>query len=834
MNSIQNENPELNLASGFLHNTAENIFLTGKAGTGKTTFLQNLKKSCPKRMVVLAPTGVAAINAGGVTIHSFFQLPFGPWLPGGRVEPGGEFKKGLNARYHKFSREKLNIIRSIDLLVIDEISMVRADLLDGIDELLRRFRDHRKPFGGLQLLLIGDIQQLAPVVKNDEWELLKDFYENPFFFSSKALKESGFLTIELKRIYRQTDQDFIQLLNNIRHNLNVSDTIAKLNNRYIPGVQNSSDGGIILTTHNYQAKEINDERLNKLPGKLYSFSARIEGDFPEYSYPTDLTLQLKAGAQVMFVKNDSSPDKRYFNGKIGVIESFTDDYIVVRCKNDTESIRVTAEVWQNARYGLNKGTNEIVETVTGTFTQYPLKTAWAITIHKSQGLTFDKVIIDAANAFAHGQVYVALSRCRTLEGLTLSSPVSSRALITDSSVSHFTEKIAGSHPGENDLRNAMLTYEQTLLHELFDFSTLQSRINEFMYVIAENRADVLTTHLESLQNLQSKINDNIHDIERKFKTQLDSLLLQEGDIRKNTALQERITKAVPYFVEKIESVVIDFLNTGKSIEVDNEVLADTLADRLKKLSDVIGKKLATLQASKNGFILSSYLDARAKASIEKPEQKKQPRQSEQVANSNPDLYQTIRKWRNEKAESLDLPPYMILQNKTMVEISERVPASLMELKKINGIGKRKLSEFGDEILKIIEESGTIVNREPLPEIEPSVMVETPKTKVNTRQITLDMFQSGKTIAEIAKERNLTLSTIEGHLARYIETGQLSISLFLTEDKVAEISAYFSSAENWTLSAAKEYFGEKFSYGELRMVQAHLKADSEFVDVDLGV
>lgn len=281
----QQDNPELSLAYGFLQNTAENVFLTGKAGTGKTTFLHNLRKSSPKRMVVLAPTGVAAINAGGVTIHSFFQMPFGPWIPGGRGEPvaGGDFKKRPSAKFHGFSREKLNIIRIVDLIVIDEISMVRADLLDGIDETLRRFRDHNRPFGGVQLLMIGDIQQLAPVIKDEEWEILKQYYETPFFFGSKALKKSNYVTIEMKRVYRQSDPEFIDLLNRVRHADGDPKTIAQINKRHVPGMVPEIEGCIILTTHNYQAKRINEDRMNKLAGASFNFTARVEGEFPEYS-----------------------------------------------------------------------------------------------------------------------------------------------------------------------------------------------------------------------------------------------------------------------------------------------------------------------------------------------------------------------------------------------------------------------------------------------------------------------------------------------------------------------------------------------------------------------
>ncbi|MDZ7742909.1 MAG: PIF1 family DEAD/DEAH box helicase [Bacteroidota bacterium] len=415
------ENKQLQLAFDFVQYTGNNIFLTGKAGTGKTTFLHNLKKQSPKRMVVVAPTGVAAINAGGVTIHSFFQVSFGPQVPGYE-------EQGAGAAYKRFSKEKINIMKSLDLLVIDEISMVRADLLDAIDAVLRKYKNRRQPFGGVQLLMIGDLQQLAPVVKEDEWHILQQHYDTPFFFSSQALQQTSFTSIELKHVYRQSDQDFIELLNKIRDNNLDQQVVDVLNTRYIPGFKADEQGYITLTTHNAKARNINESRLQRLPGKTESFIAEVHGKFPDYNYPTDEKLVLKEGAQVMFVKNDPSPDKEYYNGKIGKIKSFVDDCVLVECPGENFTIQVVPVEWQNVKYGLDPETKAITEEIEGSFTQVPLKLAWAITIHKSQGLTFEKAIIDAEAAFAHGQVYVALSRCKSLEGLVLSSKIGRVAL----------------------------------------------------------------------------------------------------------------------------------------------------------------------------------------------------------------------------------------------------------------------------------------------------------------------------------------------------------------------------------------------------------------------
>ena len=466
-------NDQLQLAFDFVQYTGKHIFLTGKAGTGKTTFLHQLKRNSPKRMVVVAPTGVAAINAGGVTIHSFFQLPFGPFLP---AENSGIPNPGSTDGFQKFNREKVAILKSLDLLVIDEISMVRADLLDGIDSVLRRYKDRNQPFGGVQLLMIGDLQQLAPVVKDDEWSLLRPHYETIYFFSSKALKKTDYISIELTHIFRQRDEAFIKLLNKIRDNNADQLTLDDLNKRYLPDfVTKDGDGYITLTTHNYQSQELNGSKLAKLPSKVHEFKASIEGEFPEYSYPTDFELRLKVGAQVMFVKNDISREKLYYNGKIGTVIKIEDDLVHVRCQGDEDDIVAGRVEWQNTKYTIADQTKEIKESILGVFSQIPLKLAWAITIHKSQGLTFEKAIIDAKAAFAHGQVYVALSRCKTLEGMVLSTPISNHSLKSDSRISVFNEDIHQNPPGNALLEESKLEFQRLLLMELFDFQPLLRR-----------------------------------------------------------------------------------------------------------------------------------------------------------------------------------------------------------------------------------------------------------------------------------------------------------------------------------------------------------------------
>lgn len=540
------QNSELALAWQFIENTGTHLFLTGKAGTGKTTFLRRLKQESPKRMVVLAPTGIAAINAGGVTIHSFFQIPFAPYVP--------ESSFSTNATYRfRFGKEKINIIRSMDLLVIDEISMVRADLLDAVDEMLRRYRDHHKPFGGVQLLMIGDLQQLAPVVKEEEWQMLKKYYDTPYFFSSLALKQTEYCTIELKTVYRQNDGVFLDLLNRIRENHCDSQVLEALNRRCLPGFQPRKEEGYIrLVTHNYQAQLINNYELEQLPGRSYAFRATIDGKFPEYSYPTDEVLELKKGAQVMFVKNDSSGEHRYYNGMIGEVTAVSASSIEVRAKDSGEDFLLQEEEWANAKYVLDEESKEIVEDIEGTFRQFPLKLAWAITIHKSQGLTFERAIIDASSSFAHGQTYVALSRCKTLEGLVLSAPLSARAVISDREVDRFTETARRNEPDEQRFHSLQRAYFHELLTGLFDFQPLEQVLQHYVRLIDEHLYKLYPNQLTAYKEEMERFREKVIKVAQKFGMQYNRLIDAAQNYATDKTLQERIVAGAKYFKKEME------------------------------------------------------------------------------------------------------------------------------------------------------------------------------------------------------------------------------------------------------------------------------------------
>lgn len=704
---MSTSNPELDLAWRIVENTGMHMFLTGKAGTGKTTFLKELKRRSPKRMVVTAPTGIAAINADGMTLHSFFQLPFAPYIP------DTVFNAGKDAYRYRFSKEKIRIIRSIDLLVIDEISMVRADLLDAVDNVLRRYRSSHLPFGGVQLLMIGDLQQLAPVVKAEEWELLSKHYDTPYFFSSRALAETQYATIELKQTYRQTDAHFLNLLNRVRTNTADRRVLEELNRRYKPQfVPPKEERYIRLTTHNILAQNINEGELGKIDRPTFVFNAVITGKFPEYSYPTDETLTLKQGAQIMFVKNDRSPEKRYFNGMIGEITAIDEKGFYVRSKDYPEEIRVEQEQWDNSRYTLNEKTMEITEEIEGTFSQFPVRLAWAITIHKSQGLTFSHAIIDAHDSFAHGQVYVALSRCRTLEGMVLSTPLGSGAIICDNTVERYTSGIERRTPSGDNIGEWEKRYFHQLLSELFGFSQVSQCFEDVQRLLVEHFHRLYPQTLERFKALSPVLQEKITDVSLRFANQYTRLVSEQADFASSTLLQQRLMQGATYFAQELLPFVE--LAQGLSLPTDNKTLKKRVDETTDKFRHAVSLKHSLLEhVREHGFQTGDYLKRKAILALEAEEDetlvpaKKSAKKSKETKLEVPEdilypnLYKHITTWRGKKAKEAGLPAYCILQQKAILGIVNLLPDTPKALHRIPYLGKVSIEKYGDELLDII-------------------------------------------------------------------------------------------------------------------------------------
>lgn len=667
------------------------IFLTGKAGTGKTTFLKNLPTKTYKRMAVVAPTGVAALNAGGQTIHSFFQLPFGPLPPGNST---------VTAQLHKMRKPKLNLLRSLDLLIIDEVSMVRADVMDAIDAVLRRVRRSQKPFGGLQLLMIGDVHQLAPVTKQDEWELLSSYYDTPYFFGSQVLRSTPYVCVELEHIYRQHDEDFITLLNRVRDNRMDRDCLAILNSRFKPGFNPSDDEGYItLTTHNYQADQINDWKLEAIKEKTLRFDAVIKGNFPENTYPTRDELELKIGAQVMFVKNDPSPEKAFYNGKIGRVAGYDKEENVLTVQCGSEYINVSPLEWKNMEYTVNPKSQEIEEKELGSFTQMPLRLAWAVTIHKSQGLTFDKVIVDAGHAFAHGQVYVALSRCTTLEGLVLKTRIGSEALVNDYSVNQFVEQIPGKEPSQELVDRLRHDYELETMLELIDFNGLYNDFVKLVKVVYGNASLFEDSLIHDLSKRRNRIHEELCLVGIKFESQIRQLHGQAPSCEQNPALQGRLIKGVAYFDERLKSIAEGLFNLP--FKTDNQAVNEQLTEALQQLKESLFLKESCLEACKDGFSVKQYQKTKSVKVIEtEKSEKKKVEIKDDVMDKNP-LYKALVAWRLQKAKDADVVAYTIAHNKVLKAIAEAQPVTLVELRKVKGMGDKKTKLFGDEIIDVV-------------------------------------------------------------------------------------------------------------------------------------
>ena len=793
------KNPELELAIQFIEKTDRNLFITGKAGTGKTTFLHKIKQESLKRMVIVAPTGVAAINAKGVTIHSFFQMPFGPILPNQIANTNQQ---------RKFSKTKIDIIKSLDLIIIDEISMVRADLLDGIDQVMRRYKNRNKVFGGAQILMIGDLQQLAPVVKPHEWSLLQQYYNTVYFFSSKAYQEANVVSIELKHIYRQKNEDFIKILNEIRTNT-LSDASAEiLNKNYNPSFSPTKEEGYItLTTHNNRANLINDSELNKLKIKSTFFKAEISGKFSENAYPNAERLELKVGAQVMFLKNDSSTDKRYYNGKIGIITAISKETVTVQCPNEPDEIVTEKETWSNINYSINEETKAIKEEMIGAFSQIPLRLAWAITIHKSQGLTFERAIIDAEASFAHGQTYVALSRCTSLEGLVLKTPITSSAIINDNTVSIFNESVEENHPDESILNESEKHFQLNLISEILDYQPLLYPITRLIDVFYNNRTSIKGDVIDHLQTIKDDGIVALMKISNGFKNQLNTL--SEDDVlpENSSKIQERFIKAITYFLNTTKNSIQKPLDTI-TFSTDNKAVKKDFSKQFDSLQEKLEEKLFALQKMVKGFKVQEYLQVRANAVLQKTE----PIKKKKVASKrDPILALKLRELRDDIAKSLEIAHFQIFTQETLYALCDDLPRTEKELLKVVGMGKTRVTKYGEEILETIKvyckENG--IN---------SLNEQKKEDKKPTKQISFELFKAGLSIKEISKERSLTAGTIENHLANYISSGDIDVLELIPLKRYKNIRNQVEAAgEVKGLTALKEKVDGSITYMELKMV-----------------
>lgn len=692
-------------AERYVKATGRSVFLTGKAGTGKTTFLKYITETTAKRFVVLAPTGVAAINAGGSTIHSFFQLPLCPYLPDVK-ELVTEYQ--MPERYRSLRKERVKIIRTLDLLIIDEISMVRADLLDAVDMTLRKYRMNDRPFGGVQLLMIGDAQQLSPVVKDSERQYMSQVYPSPYFFHSKALGKLSYVTIELQKVHRQKDADFLEILNAVRENRLTNSLLAKLNERVGIEPPRMDDGTepIRLTTHNARADEVNSRKMAELPGDPYSFIAQVEGDFPEHAYPAEEELQLKPGAQVMFIRNDS--ECNYYNGKLGRVEKISNGVVTV-IDQEGKSMDVTPVEWPNAQYELDEESGEICQNVVGTFRQIPLRVAWAITIHKSQGLTFDNVIIDAGAAFAFGQVYVALSRCRSLEGIVMESPVRASVIYGDEHVAAFNAAAADPEAvvGALDVEEKGFAYGK--YREVFELGPVCSSFRYLLKLWSGVLQDTYTPEYNSLQQAYKTLYDasKVADTFRQQISAIERKSVSAAD--QDSYLQERLIKSAGYFLPLVKTVR-DTCMGVYGLEIDNKETKKKVKEVMDELLtglDILFYSLEAFQAE--CFDIERLCRVRTRCVLAERKQIAGKPRLRKVENGegggvvNEQLREKLQQWRSERFKKDNVPAYTIMHQDTLLLIASMIPVTKEELMSIKGFGETRYKKYGPDIIAICRE-----------------------------------------------------------------------------------------------------------------------------------
>lgn len=817
MQSIEH-NEVFDLAYRFVTETSENIFLTGKAGTGKTTFLRYLKENAAKNIIIAAPTGVAAINAGGVTLHSLFQLPFHPFLPTKNSREGLLLKT-------RIAKHRLQLLRKMELLVIDEISMVRCDTMDAIDTILKSVRrNYHLPFGGVQLLCIGDLHQLEPVTPQRDWAILSEYYSTPFFFDSLAVKDQSPLLIELNKIYRQKEESFVQLLNKVRNNQMGADDFEDLHLRYNPSFYPSPEEKYItLTSHNNQADLINQQQLIRLSGIPFTYHAIIEQDFPENMFPAEPELILREGAQVMFIKNDPVL-KRYYNGKIGVIKMLGKEKIVVEC--DGTDIEVGMETWENSRYTLNRKDGKLEQETLGTFTQYPLQLAWAITIHKSQGLTFDKVMIDAGAAFSSGQVYVALSRCTSLEGIVLLSKIPSSAITSNENVIKGQQTLSHKGSLEQRFAGARQAFTQQLLEELFSFEQIESSVSQLEFQVKQQVNRLNPEAVGWIENLKQQI---LHEksVGLKFNVLVSQLIKEEGVIERNEMLQKRIKDAANHFIPKLSAFLKEIQN--HPLITEHKEAATPINEHLHELAISVYNCNYYLEYCLNPFSVTGFLQHKLKYTLPRfnitsyaSSKIETGATSDHIPNS--ELFNTLKRWRDMVCSEEGLPIYMVANQASLKEISTFLPLTKKDLLLISGFGKAKVDKYGEDIIAAVEgycERFQLESNMKERALHPKKERKEKGTekKTDTKLLSYNLFKAGKSISEIAKERNFSPATIEGHLAYFIGLGELDINNFVSKQKQEQIK--LAAAIHGTLSHKNllDNLPKGISYGELKMVLA---------------
>ncbi len=809
------------IAFDYVEYTQRHVLISGKAGTGKTTLLKRIKYGTHKNTVVVAPTGVAAINAGGVTIHSFFQLPFNAYVPEKSYLTLNDavLNRERLLSKHKLNKERLAVFKSMELLIIDEISMVRCDVMDMMNVVLQHARqEHHLPFGGVQVVMIGDLYQLSPVIKDEEWQHMKHYYNSSYFFDSGVYPSTNTINIELDKIYRQQDENFIAILNGVRNNELTDKQYEQLHqclDEYYEPRKN--DGAIILTTHNQTADEINVSRLTSIKKNEVVYSAEKEGLFDERNTTAETELRLKVGAQIMFVKNDMEKVRRFFNGKIAFVKELNDENIIVEDESGTE-ITVTRHVWENIKYEHNSKENRVDEQVIGRFKQFPLRLAWAITIHKSQGLTFEHVVIDAGRAFSPGQVYVALSRCTTLKGIILKSRIPKNHFKTDERIKDFYALSALTRVDEEHLLHEKIFYQFECVQSLFDLSAVEKPNNAWMFILMEHKNSINKEYHDTMFAYRERAT-SLYEVSLKFMDELKRLHRNDIAPDNNEQLKLRTAKAATYFTaQSLE--LLKLLQETKFV-TDNKQAEAKLYSMEKELYEFWHKKNALWLALNNGFDSALYFNA-LKAH-QTPRLIKAGKSEDAVGNTR-SLKQLLLSLRDELCEEHQLPAYRVATVQTIEALCEQLPQNEQQLLDVKGFGQSRVRQFGTLFLQVIQDY-CLINH-----IDVSTISSAPveqkkkikKEKVPTHEISAQLFREGKSIAEIATLRGFTVGTIESHLAYAVSNKLLNAEEIIGAEKLNIIVEKLKSHAQASVTEIKQLLPQRISFGEIRIGINHLK------------